>query len=172
MNFFLNFDLFQLIPSIGGLPKQKTRKFLADGQEVSEEDPRIGEENVAQYSALLWPLKNMDSSDIIMFCDCKLTWIIIDLKCIHYFVVLGEPSFRSLADVETPSGMSSDFTSSQAGSLAIESSVASVLSSTAIDGASCSPANLDVSCIETKILFCEKCGQIFQKYVHVYYMIV
>ena len=65
------FWIFQLIPSIGGLAKQKTRKFLADGQEVTDEDPRITEENVAQYSALLWPLKAMDSSDIIKFCDCK-----------------------------------------------------------------------------------------------------
>ena len=62
---------FQLIPSIGGIPKQSTRKFLADGEEVSEEDPRITEDNVAQYNALLWPLKAMDSSDIIKFSDRK-----------------------------------------------------------------------------------------------------
>ena len=64
-------SLFKIIPSIGGLPKQSTRKFLADGQEVSEEEPAIAEDNVAQYNAVLWPLKSMDSSDIIQLCNCK-----------------------------------------------------------------------------------------------------
>lgn len=48
---------------------------------------------------------------------------------------------------------------------ALDASGASVLSSTAIDGANFSPANLDVSSIESEVFFCQKCGQIFQKYV-------
>jgi hypothetical protein len=77
-----------------------------------------------------------------------------------YFSVLGEPSFKSLADIETPTGMSSDLSDTLQSA---DASGASVLSSTAIDGANFSPANLDVSSIETEVLFCNKCGQIFQK---------
>ena len=71
INLFRNFLFSKIIPSIGGLPKQKTRKFLADGQEVSEDDPKIDDENVAQYNAMLYPLKKMPSSDIIEISDCE-----------------------------------------------------------------------------------------------------
>ena len=52
---------------IGGIPKQSTRKFLSDSEEVTEEDPKITEENIAQYNALLWPLKEVESALIIIF---------------------------------------------------------------------------------------------------------
>ena len=77
----------QIIPSIGGIPKQSTRKFLADGEEVSEEEPKITEENVAQYSALLWPLKAMDSLDIIQFSNRKFYCILADCTFKQHFFV-------------------------------------------------------------------------------------
>ena len=87
--------------------------------------------------------------------------------------MLGEPSFKSLADIETPSGMSQDFSvqagPSQPNALDVEDTGPAVfLSSTAIDGfsggaASSSSSSLDVCSIPTEVLFCEECGQIFQK---------
>ena len=54
---------------MGGVPKQSTRKFLSDSAEVTEEDPAITEENFAQYNALLWPLKEVESALILKFCQ-------------------------------------------------------------------------------------------------------
>ena len=59
----------QIIGIIGGISKQSTRKFLSDSEEVTEEEPKITEDNIAQYNALLWPLKEVDSSLIIRFCN-------------------------------------------------------------------------------------------------------
>ena len=53
---------------MGGVPKQSTRKFLSDSAEVTEEEPEITEENFAQYNALLWPLKEVESALILKFC--------------------------------------------------------------------------------------------------------
>ena len=61
----------QIIAVIGGIPKQSTRKFLSDSEEVTEEDPKITEENIA--NALLWPLKEVESSLILRFCQCEFT---------------------------------------------------------------------------------------------------
>ena len=68
------------------------------------------------------------------------------------FSVMGEPSFTSLADIETPTRMSSDL-SDTVQSDSLDASGVSVLSSTVIDGANFSPANLDVSSIEREVLF-------------------
>ena len=99
----------------------------------------------------------------------------LGLYHMHLISVLGEPSFKSLADIETPTGMSSDCSSAslstpeEASALQEASApeeASAVLSSTAIEGASSlQPDNLDVSCIESDVLFCYKCGQVFQKYV-------
>ena len=87
--------------------------------------------------------------------------------------MLGAPSFKSLADIETPSGMSQDFSvqagPSQPNALDVEDTGPAVfLSGTSIDGfsggaASSSSSSLDESSIPTEVLFCEQCGQIFQK---------
>ena len=77
--------------------------------------------------------------------------------------VLGEPSFKSLADMETPSGMSSDLSETAGPSQPADLATDDILSSTAIDGYASVTPTLDVSSIETEVLFCEKCGQIFQK---------
>ena len=47
------------------------RKFLSDSEEVSDEDPRITEENLAQYNALLWPMKEVESGLILKCCQRK-----------------------------------------------------------------------------------------------------
>ena len=57
---------------MGGIPKQSTRKFLSDSEEVTEEDPKITEDNIAQYNALLWPLKEVESALILKFCQSRL----------------------------------------------------------------------------------------------------
>ena len=96
---------------------------------------------------------------------------ILDQGQVSLFSVLGEHTFKSLADIETPSGMSQDFSvqagPSQPDALDVEDPGPAVfLSSTAIDGASgsaSSSSSLDVSSIPTDVLFCEQCGQIFQK---------
>ena len=56
---------------MGGVPKQSTRKFLSDSAEVTEEEPEITDENFAQYNALLWPLKEVESSLILKLCQCN-----------------------------------------------------------------------------------------------------
>ena len=155
--------IVQIIPSIGGIPKQSTRKFLADGQEVSEEDPKITDENVAQYY-------------IVLYCGPsrqwihQVSWISSIIRSIDsYFLIfsaLGEPSFKHLADVETPSGLtsilsSSGLTQSESRSDGSDTSQLStatndVLNSTAIDGISFFGAflePLDVSNIVNEFLF-------------------
>ena len=90
-------------------------------------------------------------------------------------LVLGEPNFRHLADVDTPSGFSSALESSNFNALggipvvaaeASSDSSSSLLSSTVRDGASCLPASQDapdVSIIPPpEVPFCHKCGDIFQ----------
>ena len=85
----------------------------------------------------------------------------------HIFVlVLGEPTFRSLADMETPTGVTTDSSASSSSSTAEDVPVDTdaVLSSTAINGSSSiQPETLDLSNIESEVLFCQKCGQVFQK---------
>ena len=49
-----------IIGTIGGLAKQSTRKFVSESEEVSEDDPEITEDNIAQYNAFLWCLKHID----------------------------------------------------------------------------------------------------------------
>ena len=49
-----------IIGTIGGLAKQSTRKFVSESEEVSEDDPEITEDNIAQYNAILWSLKHID----------------------------------------------------------------------------------------------------------------
>ena len=136
---------------------------MADGQEVSEEDPKITDENVAQYY-------------IVLYCGPsrqwihQVSWISSIIRSIDsYFLIfsaLGEPSFKHLADVETPSGLTSILSSSgltqsesrSDGSDISQLSIATndVLSSTAIDGISFFGAflePLDVSNIVNEFLF-------------------
>ena len=106
-----------------------------------------------------------------MYLRCIFSCFLNSFLELPSFSVLGEPSFKSLADIETPSGMSQDFSvqagPSQPDALDVEDTGPAVfLSSTAIDGASGSAASsssLDVSSIPTEVLFCTQCGQIFQK---------
>ena len=161
---------------IGGIPKQSTRKFLSDSEEVSEEDPKITEENIAQYNALLWPLKEVESALIIKFCQREFSLLLLSIFFYILFIVLGEPNFLSIADVDTPSGFSSvldlsHIEESSSSSAPAESSTSDgsrgafggdLLSSTMRDDASSSQVpNLDISRIQ-EILFCSKCGDIFQ----------
>jgi len=116
---------------------------------------------------LLWPLKEVESSLILRFCQ-----------------LLGEPNFRSIADLETPSGFSSALESSNlahsstTASSNISSSTRSdmsdgireafgssdVLSSTVREGASIPEEDpVELSVIQNlEILFCPKCAEIFQ----------
>ena len=90
-------------------------------------------------------------------------------------LVLGEPNFRHLANVDTPSGFSSALESSNFTALGgipvvpAETSSdcsSSLLSSTVRDGAGCLPASQDapdVSIIPPlEVPFCPKCGDVFQ----------
>ena len=61
----------KIIGTIGGLAKQSTRKFLSDSEEVTGDDPKITEDNIAQYNAILWPLKHVESALILKFCERK-----------------------------------------------------------------------------------------------------
>lgn len=92
--------------------------------------------------------------------------------------VLGEPNFRSLADVDTPSGYSSALEASNlltssgmsntSASLSDEreaSGSSDLMSSTFRDGAAI-PEEFDISMIPNiEALFCSKCAEIFQTYV-------
>ena len=62
---------FQIIGTVRGVPKQSTRKFLSDSAEVSDDEPSITEDNFAQYNALLWPLKEVESALILKYCQCE-----------------------------------------------------------------------------------------------------
>ena len=159
----------QIIAMIGGIAKQSTRKFLSDSEEVTEEDPRITEENIAQYNAMLWPLKRVESTLILKFCQ-----------------LLGEPNFRNIADVDTPSGFSSALESSNLSASGVSSNSSSssnlsseasssnvirevfgssdVLSSTVRDGVSIPEEdNVEISVIQNmEIFFCPKCGEVLQ----------
>ena len=62
----------QIIGHIGGISKQTTRKFLSDSKELEDDEcPQITEANVAQYNALLRPIKAMDSTLILKLCKRK-----------------------------------------------------------------------------------------------------
>ena len=90
------------------------------------------------------------------------------------YLVLGEPNFRHLADVDTPSGFSSAFESSNFHALGAPVVPAetssdcsnSLLSSNVRDGAGFLPASQDapdVSIIPPlEVPFCPKCGDVFQ----------
>ena len=71
---------------IGGIPKQSTRKFLSDSEEVSEEDPKITEENIAQYNALLCPLKEVESALIIKFCQREFSFPLLSIILKVFFL--------------------------------------------------------------------------------------
>ena len=80
-------------------------------------------------------------------------------------LVLGEPNFRSMADVDTPSGFNSALESTELSSQAEASSNTSdILSSTVRDGAVAPPEEeVEISVIENiEVLFCSKCEKILQ----------
>ena len=150
---------------------------------------------------MLWPLKKVESALILTFCDRKYQLVVLvvlvalDVLVVlqsHFtlftylilFVVLGEPNFRNIADVDTPSGfssalesteltneasgVSSNFTSAPSDSTSSSSGdvfgSSDVLSSTVRDGASIpEEATVEISVIQsTNIFFCEKCGDVLQ----------
>ena len=126
---------------------------------------------------IAFPFRGLTASALICTLGAFLYFELLFVLQVHFlyfksilFPVLGEKSFKSLADIETPSGMSQDLSiqagPSQADALDVgEPGPAAFLSSTVIDGASggASSSSLDVSSIPTEVVFCEKCGQIFQK---------
>ena len=80
--------------------------------------------------------------------------------------MLGEPSFKSLADLETPSGISSFLSvCSQSQSVSGQADP-DLLSSTTVEGTSASISmnidQLNVSSIPS-VLFCTKCAKVFQE---------
>ena len=79
-------------------------------------------------------------------------------------LVLGEPSFQHLADVDTPSGFCSTLEpndhqlSSQS-----QADTGSVMSSTVVEcGTLPNAEDLNFSSIPAEIHFCPRCGEIFQ----------
>ena len=83
--------------------------------------------------------------------------------------VLGEPNFRHVADVDTPSGFSSalEFSNvlvSDASSTQTGGGSSDLLSSTVREGATRLPQDsFNVSIIKpVEVLFCPKCGEILQ----------
>ena len=79
-------------------------------------------------------------------------------------LVLGEPNFRSMADVDTPSGFNSALESTELSQADASSNTSDILSSTVRDGAVAPPEEeVEISVIENiEVLFCSKCGKILQ----------
>ena len=98
--------------------------------------------------------------------------VILTYKIIYIILsVLGEPNFRHVADVDTPSGFSSALIFSNVLVSDVSSSTnqtvagsSDLLSSTVGEGAAILPQDsFNVSIIKhIEVLFCPKCGEILQ----------